>query len=114
MLTYSLCPAHFPDGTQVSENLKSLLVLGAAEPNSGLRDSNMAMAVTAQGLTGASGTTTSLQKDLVWNFSPRLPGPCRWFCLYSEGVLRGFTCSHFLGAGKLPDAGMRRPPLHSS
>ena len=113
MLTCSSCPAHFPDGTQVSEDLNSLLVLSATEPNSGLRDSSVAMAVTAQGLTGPSGATVSLQKDLVWNFSLRLPGPCRWFCLFSKGVLCGFTCSRFLGAGKLPDAGTRPPP-HSS
>lgn len=62
MLTYSLCPAHFPDGTQVSENLNSSLVSGTAEPNSGLRDSNVVKAVTAQGLTGASGATASLQR----------------------------------------------------
>lgn len=74
MLTCSSCPAHFPDGTQVSEDLNSLLVLSAAEPNSGLHDSSAAMAVTAQGLTGASGATASLQKDLVWNFSLRSLG----------------------------------------
>ena len=113
MLMYSLYPAHFPDGTQVSENLNSSLVSGTAEPNSGLRDSNVAKAVTAQGLTGASGATASLQKGLVWNLSPRLLGLCRWFCLFSKGVLHGFTCSHFLGAGKLPDAGTWPPP-HSS
>lgn len=66
------------------------------------------MAVTAQGLTGALGPPPSLQKDLV-EFLTEVPGLCRWFCLFSKGVSCGFTCSHFLGAGVLPDAGTRPP-----
>ena len=104
MLTYSLCPAHFPDGTQVSENLNSSLVSGTAEPNSGLRDSNVVKAVTAQGLTGASGATASLQKDLMWNFSPRLPGPCRWFCLFSKGPVPGILQARTLEWVAMPSS----------
>lgn len=101
-------------GPRVSEDLNSLLVLLALLNPTQVMTPARRWQSQLKGLTGASGATASLQKDLVWNFSLRSLGSADGSAYSLREYYVDSLAVIFWGqANSVADAGLRPPP-HSS